>query len=136
MTPTTMLPGGCAPPAAARLALRRVESAIICVFGPSFFKYSLPMSKRAKRTVFGQIPDSGVFGRGLRLALRCIASRRIVLQCDALCCVALRLRTAVAAAGVATAIGAATAAATATGVSSLLVLTTTPVGFEPNLQYV
>ena len=40
------------------------------------------------------------------------------------------LRTAVAAAGVATAIGAATAAATATGVSSLLVLTTTPVGFE------
>ena len=46
------------------------------------------------------------------------------------------LRTAVAAAGVATAIGAATAAATATGVSSLLVLTTTPVGFEPNLQYV
>ena len=86
-----MLPVGCAPPdppAAARIALRRVESAIICVFGPSFFKYSLPMSKRAKRTVFGQIPDSGVFGRGLRLALRCIASRRIVLQCDALRCVA------------------------------------------------
>ena len=53
-----------------------------------FFKYSFAMSKRAKRTIFGQTPDSGVFGRGGRLALRCIASRRIVLQCDALRCVA------------------------------------------------
>ena len=113
------------------------------------------MSKRAKRTIFGQMPDSGVFGRGGRLALRCIASHCIVLQCDALRCVAFHSLCCIVlqcfalhcccycchcscnwCCGCYCAIGAATATATATGVCSLLVLTTTPVGFKPNLPYV